>query len=1113
MDKLIPVLVSKRNSSYTAHVISSPQIQSSNYSEWKALHAIQESFDKIVTDLICMDENTTDKLNQMFYAPVCHVDCFRVQTAIHSRSCDIWLPIVHWSENDSHYLSCPFLEQFHYMHQDEDLSAETVEYYFQCWLRKESASVSKEEFSQQLEFLTKQFSEKHNYYIRLLDVVFHDKLYYRWSKSRLPRRKVSATEELSTIAESIVYHPSSYDELVHSSDYKFVRIPANDKLNDFYNRIYRALIDERHRKGVLIVGPELTGRSFAIETVLRTIQRDINYKPNSNKIWVRRNDNNYVNRVWKLSGSGLISGMASVGQWEARAEAIFSYAADNDLILYFESLLDLTEEGKTELGSFSVADALMNYLKEKRIRVVSRITPTQLVKLRDRNRSFVNQFEILTMPAFSSEELLRLYISKIQSWKNAADSGERSPFEHISYMNQLVEWTNPNGGAPGSVCKWLDKIADRPSCNVQDNLLSQIDANFPLLKNELSPNCEEIKKELSDQVIGQEEAVDALTNWTLKFQALLSDPGRPAATMLFLGPTGVGKTESAKAVARFLYNDDSHFLRFDCNELNSPYAVLHLVGSARFDGTLTNAVRMEPFSVVLFDEIEKAHPAFHDLLLQILGEGRLTDGKGRTVSFKNCFIILTSNLGAGQTGRFAGFGDVSQNDRDVYFKALERFFRPEFINRLDKVVPFNRLGNSELELIARKFIDQISSREGFQKRKALLSISPTALDWLVQQGHDPKYGARQTQRSLERILVEPLSAFFAQSTWNTISVIEIDCENDKLTYSISPIYQSSRRKGMLLTSEMFDKTTAKEYNVFYSALLDWINKINGLFLSPDSSDENLLDWEHLDEQTRLRFQIQEELDSLKNDLELVATISRSSQRGIDKKLNRHLTADFESRVQKISAPEPLSPEEWNLLLQSESGVFPKNVKLAQIDPGRNSALLEAMARCSKIHQLMESGIPQPEEALILLFSTGEFTDKARLDAPINKLIQQFADDNCSPIRLQQHAYNPSQRRETLYYHAQGLGAYKRLSQGLSGVYVMFDGIGRLSRADSLIVLPYDSNQQTADECIKTFLESKPKIWNELRYMYINDSFYESLDARKYFVLPLELAQALSQIVH
>lgn len=1112
MNRLVPVLVNKRNSSYTAQVIFSPRIQSANYSEWKALNAVRENLNDALLNLVNKQRNNSDELNQLLNAPLCNVKSFRIRTAIHSRSYDIWLPIVYWSEGDRHYLRCPLLEQFHYMHKDADLSVETVEYYFQRWLRREEKESSKEEFAQKEEFLKKQFSEKHNYYIRLIEVTFHDKLDFRWSRSLKPRRCISAVEELETIAKPIEYHPNSYDEMTFSDDYKFVRIPANDKLLDFYNRIYKAVMDEHHRKGVLIVGQELTGRSFAIETVLQTIQRDINYKKNDNNVLVRRNDKNYISKVWKLSGSGIISGMSTVGEWEARAEAIFSYAEDKDLILYFESLLDLTEEGKTDDSSFNVASALLTFMKDKKIRVVSKITPTQLVKLRERNRSFVNQFEILTMPALSAEEQLRLYISKVQNWKNA-DAQERSPFECIPYMNQLVEWTNPNGGAPGSVCKWLDKISDRPSNSVQDSLLSQMGANFPLLKNELSPNAQEIKKELSEQVIGQEEAIDALTNWTLKFQALLSAPDRPAATMLFLGPTGVGKTESAKAVARFLYKDDSHFLRFDCNELNSPYAVSHLVGSARREGTLTNAVRLEPFSVVLFDEIEKADSSFHDLLLQILGEGRLTDGKGRTVSFKNCFIILTSNLGATQTGRFAGFGDVSQNDRDVYFKALERFFRPEFINRLDKVVPFNRLGNAELELIARKFIDQISSREGFQNRKALLSISPTALDWLVQQGHDPKYGARQTQRSLERILVEPLSAFFARSKWETISVIEIDCENDKLTYSISPIAPSGKPKGMLLTSEMFDNTTTKEYNVFYSALLDWINRIKNLFLSSDSSEVSVLDWENMDECTRLRLQIQEELDSLKNDLELVATISNNSQRDIDNKLNRHLTADFDSRVQKISAPEPLSPEEWNLLLQSESGVFPKNVKLAQINPDRNSALLEALSRCSKIHQLLASGIPQPEEALIVLFSTGEFTDKARQDAPVNKLIQQFADDDYSPIHLHQYVYNSSQRRKTWYYHAQGLGAYERLSQFLSGVYVMFDDRGRLSRADSLVILPFVSQLQTPDECIEKFLESKPNIWNELRYMYINDSFYESLDAKRYFDLPPELEKALSKINH
>ena len=1111
MNRLIPVLVRKSDSSYTAQVLFYPRIQSFAPSEWKALNKIQAEFSKTVAELVKMDE--TVELNQLLSLPLFHIDSFHVRTEFHNHTINIWLPIVNWSEEKKRFIYCPFLEQFHYMYKDAELSLETVERYFQFWLQQESKGFSKDEFVQLTKRLTERFSEKFNYIIRLIDVSVKEKIYCRWVNGSLPDRFLARRDKIESVVEPIDYYPNSYDELAFSEDYKYVPVPSNEKLLAFYDRIYEAITDDKHRKCVLIVGQELSGRSLAIETVLRTFQRNINYALNENNILSCRNDRKqHLLKVWKLSGSSIISGMSCVGQWEDRAEKIFSRAAEGDLILYFESLLDLTELGKSENSKLSISDALLYYMKEKKIRVISRITPTQLVKLRERNRSFVNQFEILTMPDLSDDEQLHLYIRKIQDWKNN-NSKDAASFERIPFMSQLVAWMNPNGGLPGSVCKWLDKLSDSPSSDFQDVLLSQMGANFPLLKNELSPSYQEIKKELSDQVIGQEEAVDALANWTLKFQALLSDPGRPAATILFLGPTGVGKTESAKAVARFLYKDDSHFLRFDCNELNSSEAVSQLVGSAQQEGSLTNAVRLEPFSVVLFDEIEKASSAFHNLLLQILGEGRLTDGKGRTVSFKNCFIILTSNLGANQTGRFVGFGDLNQNDRDVYFKALKKVFRPELINRLDKVVPFNRLGNSELELIARKFIDQISSREGFQKRKALLSISPAALGWLIQQGHDSKYGARQTQRSLERILVEPLAAFFAQSTWSTISVIEIGCEKDKLTYSIAPIASSKKPQGMFLTSEMFNETTAKEYNVFYNAFLEWSARIKSLFQYAGSSVEIVLDWGNMDEQTRLRFQIQEELDSLKSDLELVATISDGSQRGIDNKLNRHIDADWDKRAQKVSAPEPLSPQEWNLLLQSESGVFPQNVKLTQIDPDKNDFLLEALSKCSKIHQLLASGIPQPEEALIVLVSTSEFTDKANRDAPINKLIRRFADDSYSPIRLKQRTYNPTKRRETLYYHAQGLGAYQRLLQLLSGVYVMFDSYGRLSRADSLIVLPFDSKKQTPEKCIEQYWESRPNVWTELRYMYMNDSFYESLDVQKHYVLPPELEQALSQITH
>lgn len=1110
MIKHIPVLVNKSNSEYSARLLFAPEIVKYNNTEWKVLKNLQEDVTERIEKLIRLDR--TEEVTKLLFSPLCQLKNFHIQT-YSKQSFNVWLPIVYWSEEKNRILYCPLLDQFRYMHNDAELSANTVTSCFDHWLR----TVMKDATKEYLTSLSENYKDKHHHYIRLINIDYYEKLdcirnndEYFFLSPNVPKKEHvnqynNGKSALLSIAEPIDYRPESYEEMVFVDDY--VGSQSNDKLYEFYGRIYDALTDKNHRKGVLIVGPELSGRSFAIETVLSTIQRNINYSMNnilvSNKV--------HKKSVWKLSGSGIISGMSLVGQWEARAEAIFSYAAMEDLILYIESLLNLTESGsKNDLGSLSVADALLTYMKEKKIRVISKITPTQLTRLRERNRSFVNQFEILTMPALSVEEQLQIYISRIQNW-NRNEINNRSPFEMIPYITQLVEWTNPDSAAPGSVCKWLDKIEYNSADVIQDSLLSQMGANFPLLKNEPSPNYQEIHSELSEQVIGQEEAIDALTNWTLKFQALLSDPGRPAASMLFLGPTGVGKTESAKAVARFLYKDDSHFIRYDCNELNSPYAVSHLVGSARHEGTLTNAVRVEPFSVVLFDEIEKAHPSFHDLLLQILGEGRLTDGKGRTTSFKNCFIILTSNLGASQTGRFAGFGDLYQNDRDIYFKALERFFRPEFLNRLDKIVPFNRLGNAELELIAKRFIYQISSREGFQKRKALLSISPDAFDWLVQQGHDPKYGARQTQRSLERILVEPLSAFFAQSTWTTISVVEIDCEKDKLTYSISSIEPTKKPRGVRLTSDMFNDITTKQYNVFYTALLDWSDRIRNMFESFVSSEDNILDWENMDEQTRLRFQIIEELDSLKNDLELVATISEGDQHKINGKLYFY-TMMYNEWNDRLLAPKPLSSQEWELLLQSESGVYPQNVKLIDVEPEKNNRIVNALSRCSQIHQLLASGIPQMEEALIVLFSTGELSFDSDVNVQTIELIRQYSENSYSPISLIQGEYDSSQRKKTLYFHTQGLGVRQRLMKYLSGVCVIYDEYGHLSRADSVIILPFDSKTQTPDECISKYLDSKPNVWGELRYMFMNDSFYESDDSRRYYDLPPELERAISEIV-
>ena len=310
---------------------------------------------------------------------------------------------------------------------------------------------------------------------------------------------------------------------------------------------------------------------------------------------------------------------------------------------------------------------------------------------------------------------------------------------------------------------------------------------------------------------------------------------------------------------------------------------------------------------------------------------------------------------------------------------------------------------------------------------------------------------------------------------------------------------------------MFNDITTKQYNVFYTALLDWSDRIRNMFESSVSSDDNILDWENMDEQTRLRFQIIEELDSLKNDLELVATISEGDQHKINGKLYFY-TMMYNEWNDRLLAPKPLSSQEWELLLQSESGVYPQNVKLIDVEPEKNNRIVNALSRCSQIHQLLASGIPQMEEALIVLFSTGELSFDSDVNVQTIELIRQYSENSYSPISLIQGEYDSSQRKKTLYFHTQGLGVRQRLMKYLSGVYVIYDEYGHLSRADSVIILPFDSKTQTPDECIRKYLDSKPNVWGELRYMFMNDSFYESDDSRRYYDLPPELEKAISEII-
>jgi ATP-dependent Clp protease ATP-binding subunit ClpB len=265
---------------------------------------------------------------------------------------------------------------------------------------------------------------------------------------------------------------------------------------------------------------------------------------------------------------------------------------------------------------------------------------------------------------------------------------------------------------------------------------------------------------LAARVVGQSEAVRAIANAVRRARAGLQDPNRPIGSFLFLGPTGVGKTELCKALAAFLFSDEQALVRIDMSEYMEKHAVSRLIGAppgyVGYDegGALTEAVRRRPYQIVLFDEVEKAHPDVFNVLLQVLDDGRLTDGQGRTVDFKNTIIVLTSNLGS---EFLAGLkdGEPASAVRDQVMEVVRRAFRPEFLNRLDEILLFNKLGRGEMARIVQIQLARLGAL--LAPRKIELAVDETATAWLANTGYDPVYGARPLKRVIQRHLQDPLA--------------------------------------------------------------------------------------------------------------------------------------------------------------------------------------------------------------------------------------------------------------------------------------------------------------------------------------------------------------------
>ncbi|RMF27902.1 MAG: AAA family ATPase, partial [Chloroflexi bacterium] len=290
-----------------------------------------------------------------------------------------------------------------------------------------------------------------------------------------------------------------------------------------------------------------------------------------------------------------------------------------------------------------------------------------------------------------------------------------------------------------------------------------------------------MEERLHQRVVGQDDAIKAVANAVRRARAGLQDPNRPIGTFIFLGPTGVGKTELARALAEFLFDDEDALVRIDMSEYQERHTVSRLIGAPpgyvgyEEGGQLTEAVRRRPYSVILFDEIEKAHPEVFNVLLQLLDEGRLTDGHGRTVDFTNTVVIMTSNIGS-QWIKELG----PENAREMVLHELDRHFRPEFLNRIDEIIIFHALTKEHLVQIVEIQINRL--RKLLAERGMDLELSQAAKEWLAEKGYDPVFGARPLKRVIQREVQDPLALKILEGEFSEGDTIWVDVEGDSLVF-------------------------------------------------------------------------------------------------------------------------------------------------------------------------------------------------------------------------------------------------------------------------------------------------------------------------------------------
>jgi ATP-dependent Clp protease ATP-binding subunit ClpC len=461
-------------------------------------------------------------------------------------------------------------------------------------------------------------------------------------------------------------------------------------------------------------------------------------------------------KIWRTSAERIVAGMVYLGMWQERCLKIVDALSYENHYLYVDRLTSILAP---QPDGSSIGDLLLPAAMSEEISLIAECTEAELERCQRRFPEALRPFRILRLeepPASQVPELMRRYQEVRRSPVSIHPMGLRQLVGHLEMFQRDTLF-------PGKAFRfldWMNQQAERGKTRtLYPRDASEAYARYTglplqLISDEIPAEQTTLASQLAQGVIGQPRACELAAGVLARFKAGLNDPEKPVGTMLFVGPTGVGKTELSKQLARTLFGHEDRMIRLDMSEFMLPGSAQRLMEVGPGITSLAERVRQQPMSLVLFDEIEKAHPEIFDLLLGILGEGRLTDSLGRLVDFRMTVICMTSNLGVEQSEP-VGYG--SERGAGDFLRAVRQAFRPELFNRIDHVIPFRRLSEEDVLRIVDLELEKAASRAGLLRRRLRLVVEPDAKAWLARHGYDPKLGARPLKRLIEAKVMAPIA--------------------------------------------------------------------------------------------------------------------------------------------------------------------------------------------------------------------------------------------------------------------------------------------------------------------------------------------------------------------